>query len=158
MFHCRPAQPGEIALLDELAFRSKGHWGYASEQMEAWRAGLAIAPAWIEMQRVHVAVAQHGIVGFFAILGQSPHWRLEHLWVEPRAIGTGVGRALLDHARGVARSLGASELIIDADPNAEGFYLACGARLVGAIDAPIDNAPLRTLPVFRLSCDASPPH
>ena len=156
MFHCRPAQLAEIALLNDIAFRSKAHWGYTSKQMEAWRAELAIAPAWIEMQRVHVAVAQDGVVGFFVILGPSPQWRLEHLWVDPMAMRMGVGRALLDHARRVARSLGARELTIDADPNAEGFYRACGATLAGAIAAPIENAPSRTLPVFRLPCDVPP--
>ncbi len=153
----RPAVLEDIALLDALAFRSKAHWGYASAQMEAWRPQLAVAPAWIDLQRVVVAVAGHVITGFVVILDQASQWKLEHLWVDPAAMGKGVGRALLDQACQLARSLGATELIIDADPNAEGFYRACGAQLVGTLAAPTEIAPSRTLPVFRLPC-AAPDH
>jgi GNAT superfamily N-acetyltransferase len=52
---------------------------------------------------------------------------LEHLWVSPEHIGTGIGRALFDHAVRRAAALGATTLSIEADPNAEGFYRRMGA-------------------------------
>ncbi len=149
--HARPATPDEITLLNEIAFRSKAHWGYTPTQMEAWRADLAISAQWIEQQQVHVAIANAKVAGFCAIVQDSPkQWRLEHLWVEPNAMGRGVGRLLLRCAAQVARSFGAADLMIDADPNAVAFYKACGALRVGEKPAPIEGAPTRTLPVFRL--------
>lgn len=153
--HVRLAQEREVLLLNDIAFRSKASWGYAPARMEAWRAELAISPAWISMQRVHVALVDDHIVGLFVLLDEPGLWRLEHLWVDPVAMGQGIGRALIDRACHVARSLGAEELIVDADPNAEGFYKACGAERIGARAAPIENAPARTMPVFRLRCAAS---
>jgi predicted N-acetyltransferase YhbS len=53
------------------------------------------------------------------------------LWVEPSAIGSGLGRTLWAHLLGQARGLGHRALLIESDPNAEGFYLRMGARRVG---------------------------
>jgi predicted N-acetyltransferase YhbS len=53
------------------------------------------------------------------------------VWVSPEHIGAGIGRALFDHAVRRAAALGAATLIIEADPNAEGFYRRMGARRVG---------------------------
>jgi GNAT superfamily N-acetyltransferase len=146
----RPAVADEIGLLNDLAFRSKAHWGYPAAQMAAWRADLALSPAWVSKQWVHVALLDREVVGVFAVIDEAGEWKLEHLWVEPKAMGKGVGRALLVAACKFARSCGASELTINADPNAAGFYAACGAILVGETPAPTALEASRVLPVFRL--------
>ncbi len=147
---CRPARPSEVAAINDLAFRAKAHWGYSAAQMEAWRADLTIAPSLIARQQVVVALNNGTLSGVVAIDGDSGVWRLEHLWVEPAAFGQGTGRALLDSACVLARRLHADTLTIDADPNAGGFYRACGAQQVGEIPAPITGNESRTLAVFRL--------
>jgi hypothetical protein len=45
---------------------------------------------------------------------------------------------------------GASGLLIDADPNAELFYIACGATRFGEIPAPITGQPDRVRPQLEL--------
>ena len=45
---------------------------------------------------------------------------------------------------------GVANLAIDADPNAEAFYLANGARRVGEDAAPIEGLPGRTRPQLLL--------
>ena len=42
---------------------------------------------------------------------------------------------------------------IQGDPNAEPFYLACGARRVGS--APSASIPNRELPLFEVALDGS---
>ena len=76
----------------------------------------------------------------------EPAARLEHLWVQPDSMGKGVGRALLQHAQGQAKTA----LLIDSDPHAEAFYIACGARRVARIPAPIPQQPDRFLPRMEL--------
>ena len=53
----------------------------------------------------------------------------------------GLGRRLLAHAARVARLAGAREIAIEADPQAEPFYLAQGAVRVGARAAPFPANP-----------------
>jgi GNAT superfamily N-acetyltransferase len=72
---------------------------------------------------------------------------LNKLFVEPRHIRGGIGRALLAHAVAEVRQRDAERLTILADPNAAGFYERSGAVRIG--EAPSDAVPGRLLP----SCD-----
>lgn len=67
----------------------------------------------------------------------------------------GIVRALLAHAVSTARSGGASAIAIDADPSAEPFYLACGARREGVVAAPVSGNPARVRPQLTLSSGRS---
>lgn len=40
----RPGRPAEAAALSDLAMRSKSHWGYNAESLEACRADLTVSP------------------------------------------------------------------------------------------------------------------
>ena len=73
---------------------------------------------------------------------------LNKLFVEPRLIRSGVGRALLAHAVAEARQLGAERLTIRTDPNAAGFYERNDAVRIG--EAPSDAVPGRLLPLYEL--------
>ena len=146
----RRARPGEAPTLSAIAFESKAHWRYSRAQLAAWRDDLAVAADTISSCHAYVADVDARPVGFFVLTPSSPHWELEHLWVLPRAMGRGVGRALLLHATEIAAAGGARAIRIDADPNAEPFYLACGARLVGRRPAPIAADALRERPQLLL--------
>jgi GNAT superfamily N-acetyltransferase len=73
---------------------------------------------------------------------------LDKLFVEPKWIRTGVGRALLAHAIVEARRRGADRLTIVSDPYAAGFYQRNGARRIG--EAPSDAIPGRSLPLYEV--------
>ena len=64
----------------------------------------------------------------------------------PQLMDRGIGRALVAHALETAARGGASAVIVDADPNAEGFYLACGGVRCGEVPAPIPGEPGRVRP------------
>jgi GNAT superfamily N-acetyltransferase len=72
---------------------------------------------------------------------------LETLFVDPPAIGTGAGRALLAAACAQAAAAGIDELLIEADPNAEPFYRSQGARPAGSR---VSGSTGRELPLLRL--------
>src|SRR3546814_1487804 len=59
------------------------------------------------------------------------------LFVEPAAIGRGIGRALWEHAVAKARREGLRRLKVLSDPFALGFYRAVGATLSGKIRSPV---------------------
>ena len=127
----RRASPGEAEILSRVAFEAKGHWGYPARWMELWRDGLTVSPGFIADNEVYVAVVDGGISGFYALVGEGDRLELEHLWVRPNEIGTGLGRRLFGHAMRRAAELGARVVGIESDPNAEGFYLRMGARRAG---------------------------
>lgn len=144
----RPAAPGEASLLTAVAHASKAHWGYPPELLAVWAPFLTISEELILRRLVWTAVLDGRVVGLYALGWNDDVPDLEHMWVHPESIGCGVGRALFEHAVGVARSAGAAELRIAADPHAEGFYLRMGALRVGDWES---VPPGRWLPVLSLA-------
>jgi GNAT superfamily N-acetyltransferase len=125
----RPARPGEEPALSALALRSKGHWGHDEAFLERARPELTVRPDHLERWVVRVAERDGAPVGFAAVdLGAR---ELEMLFVDPDAIGTGAGRALLRDALEHAREAGLAELLIESDPDAEPFYRSQGAEPAG---------------------------
>lgn len=152
----RTAIPADVVRLSEIAAAAKAHWGYPPAWLEQWRAALAITPADLSRWTVRVATDAIGApVGFAATSVARPRWEVEHLWVDPSAMGQGVGRLLLHDALRWAQAAGALGLAITSDPHAAGFYLRLGGRPAGALLAPMPGAPERSLPRFWLDAAAT---
>jgi GNAT superfamily N-acetyltransferase len=148
----RRAQPDEAEFLTHLVMEAKAHWGYSAEQLEAWRPSLAVTAEQLRSQPAFVLETDR-VVGFYSLRVVGGACELDNLWVIPSEGGRGYGRELLAHAAHVARSMGIREIAIDADPNAENFYVRCGATVTGAVPAPIEGQPGRTRPQLRLSAE-----
>ncbi|SEL13546.1 GNAT family N-acetyltransferase [Streptacidiphilus jiangxiensis] len=151
----RPAQGIEAGILSDLAMRSKAYWGYDDAFMAACREELTLSAATIESRRTAVAELDGRLLGFATLEGEPLEGTLGMLFVEPDAIGRGVGRRLFEHVMANARALGFARLTIDADPHAEPFYLAMGARRIGA--TPSESIPGRMLPLLAVTFTGSGP-
>lgn len=149
----RPARAAELTALTALCLRAKAHWGYDAAFMQAVVPELTLGPAalgpglvvWDEGGTA-LGVAQVALAG--------PEARLEDLFVDPPAMGRGIGRALLDWALAHAASAGAQRMQFASDPFAEPFYRAMGARRVGT--EPSGSIPGRMLPLMEFTL-AEPP-
>ena len=150
----RVARVDEAPALSQLCFRSKAAWGYDEAFMALVRVALKVSPEQISAGDVWVATGADGEVAGMVALGPSEEPNtldLDKLFVEPRQIRTGVGRALLAHSMIEARRRGAHRLTILADPYAAGFYERNGGRLIG--EAPSDAIPGRSLPLYEVKLD-----
>ena len=148
----RKAEVNEARSLSNLAIRSKAHWGYSPEFMAACENELVIAKSKLESDRFLYMVAEGNDeeLGYYALerISES-EFELEALFVEPKHIGSGIGRALLAHAKEAAAKMGGVTLIIQGDPNAEKFYLAAGGVRTGERES--ESIPGRFLPMFSIS-------
>jgi GNAT superfamily N-acetyltransferase len=142
----RAARPDEAGVLSELALRSKAYWGYDQDFLDACRAELTFRPDDVSARRMVVAESAGQVLGFYSLDGQPPQGELGNLWLDPVSIGAGLGRRLWQHALEVARGSGFTQLRIEADPYAEGFYLAMGAQPAGS--TPSGSIAGRTLPLL----------
>jgi len=144
----RQAEAHEAALLTALCVRSKAHWGYDAAFMKSSAAALVVDEADIADGCVLVAVdSGDRPLGVVSVLGDGEVVDLDALFVDPPAIGSGVGRALFAAAADLARGLGAGRMTILADPNAATFYERMGARFLR--NAPSDAIPGRLLPLYE---------
>jgi len=143
----RAAVADDADALGDLAIRSKAHWGYDQEFLDRVSGELTFAPEATSTRRITVAEADDAMIGFYSLDGDPPAGELGNLWLDPASIGAGLGRRLWRHAVGAARDAGFTSLRIEADPYAEGFYLAMGAVRIGV--APSGSIPGRVLPLLR---------
>lgn len=146
----RPARADEAGELGRLALRSKAHWGYDQEFLDRCREVLTMRADELGARRTVVAERAGRVLGFYTLDGAPPVGELGNLWIDPADLRTGVGRLLWEHATATARALGFTSMTLDADPHAEGFYLAMGAVRVGEVESEL--LPGRLLPrvVVRL--------
>ena len=127
----RPARPGHCQRLREITIASKGSWGYPDEQTRAWVERLDISDRLLERTDTAVAEADGRVVAWAQVLPVVDGVGvLDHLWVEPEAMGAGVGTQLFNWAAARARELGAATMEWEGEPNALGFYERMGGRRV----------------------------
>jgi len=144
----RRAEPSEASLLTALAKRSKAHWGYDAAFMAAAAPELTISAELIATAAVHVAETDGEVRGVYVLSIEEGRPTLRDLWVDPAAMGTGVGTRLWRHMRGEARARGYAAVRIASDPHAEPFYLRMGARRVGVIPSTVLAG--RSLPLLEI--------
>jgi len=149
----RAARVDEAPHLSALCVRSKAYWGYDAEFMRLSLPSLQVDPAAIENGRVFVAagVGDRPLGVATCALLDERDVDLVHLFVEPRALGCGVGRALFAAALAWARKHGRRRLLIASDPNAVGFYRRQGAADAGTV--PSEAIPGRVLPLLACAVD-----
>ncbi len=132
----RRARVEEADALSHIAFTAKAHWGYEKEQLDSWKPELTYSPDYLATHWVVVAedtseASLGELLGVCALDPFGDQLEIAGMWVLPHTMGRGVGRQLLDAALEHCRSEGVATLRLLSDPNAQGFYKAMGARLIG---------------------------
>ena len=128
--HFAPALPADASTLSSIAWCSKQYWGYPEEWMNQWKEDLSISEQYLMDEEVEVVkiMDQENTIGFYSLQPNQEYQCLEigHFWLLPDNIGKGYGKlafnALLNHLR----KKGVNRLVIEADPNAAGFYEQMG--------------------------------
>lgn len=150
----RRALTTDAETLTQIAKDAKRYWGYPEHWLDFWQDDLTIRPEFLDNNPVYVAEGEGNVLGFYALIVKKEKAELDHLWVAPAHIGSGVGKALFIHAMQSAARGNVSEIEILSDPNAEGFYRKMGAHRIGESVSEIDGQP-RSLP--RLSINPGDP-
>lgn len=145
----RPARVEEADALTALARRSKAHWPYDEAMMAVFNRTIAITRDAIAAHVVLVHETGDAVDGVGVLIPGGDDAELDHLWVDPPAIGRGVGRRLFEALAEVARRRGARRIVLNADPHAEGFYLRQGAVRIGG--HPVAEIPGRVLPRLAMT-------
>jgi N-acetylglutamate synthase-like GNAT family acetyltransferase len=147
----RRAQPNEAEVLTAIAHAAKRHWGYPEVWIEQWKPDLMITAEFIRDNEVFVAVLNEQIAGCCALVLTDSLAEIEHMWMRPEHMSSGIGRALFEHAKRRAEERGAQVLELSADPNAEGFYARMGAKRIGTIPAGMTGEESRVLPRMSMN-------
>ena len=135
--------------LTELTIRSKSHWDYSMQQIEKWRDDLTVSEDYIIEKEVYKLIdSKDKIIGYYSFFKiDEVNVKLENLFVEPKFIGYGYGKMLMNDFIERIRKTRTEKIILDSDPNAENFYAKNGFKVVGKLKTSIEG---RFLPIMEL--------
>lgn len=145
-------RPQDCPRLSEIAQAAKAHWGYPPAWLEAWRKDLTFTAESLDTQEIFAARVDGAMQGVCALAIDGAEAILEHLWVDPSAMGFGLGRRLYEHALDLARQAGVRRIELHADPNAVGFYEHVGAVYDRDHHGEVLGEP-RILPIYVVTLD-----
>lgn len=145
----RRSAPEDAETLTTIALAAKRHWGYPEHWIKHWESDLTISADFIRDNHVYVAEENGEIRGFYALCIAGNKAELEHMWVTPAVIGTGLGKELFLDAMERAAQLEVGSVEISSDPNAAGFYRRMGATQIGETDSVVDGQ-VRKLPRLKI--------
>jgi len=114
---CRPEDEDRLMEIWLKASRV-GHAFLTEDDLE--RQSLIVRETYLPMAQNWVATRKGRILGFIGLLDNF----IGGLFVDPAAHGTGLGKALIDHASAIKRTLDVE--VYAANERAIGFYRRCG--------------------------------
>ncbi|KFN03012.1 GNAT family N-acetyltransferase [Bacillus clarus] len=141
----REAILSEANELSELALHSKATWDYSEEFILACKEDLTITEDYIKNNFVYVLENDDIKNGFFSFLSEAN--ALDFLYLHPDYKGKGYGKTLWKFVVEKANELGLKSFTIDSDPNAKGYYMKMGAKLIGETPSTVFKD--RLLPLLR---------
>lgn len=128
----RAAVAADQKRLEELQWRASLEHLEDREALLANPALIALPLQQIEEAGVFVAETANAIQGFASMLPRDDgDAELDGLFVEPASWRQGIGRVLVEHCCAAAKAAGAAQIHVVGNPNAKGFYAACGFETVG---------------------------
>jgi len=135
--------------LTELTILSKSYWDYSEQQIEAWKNDLTITEPYIVEKEIFKLIYENKIIGYYSFFkSNNSDLKLDNLFVTPIYIGKGIGKKLmLDFFKRILVT-DFEKVILDADPNAEKFYLNIGFEVIGKLETSIKN---RYLPIMEMN-------
>ncbi len=130
--------------LTKVTKRSKAHWGYTKDQLDSWEDELTITQAYIANNKVYKLVQHDLILAYYSYrpIAEKTIY-LDNLFVDPPFMGLGYGKQLLLHFELKMSDITEVKVTLDADPNAESFYLHHGYKTYNQLPSSI---PGRFLP------------
>lgn len=142
----REALLEEAKELSNLALSSKATWSYSEEFIQACKEDLTITEQYIKNNYVYVLEEKQEIIGFFSFQRKEAE-SLDFLYLDPKYKGKGYGRILWESVIQKATALNMKSFTIDSDPNAKGYYIKMGAKLIGEIPSTVFKD--RLLPLLQ---------
>ena len=142
-----PLTEDDLEEASKLCMRSKAHWGYDAAFMAMCRDELTFRPADLGSGSSVGLWDCDALLGVAQLIWDDTNWELEKLFVDPLAMGSGIGRQLFAWAVATVGGRGGETLSIAADPHSAAFYRTMGAQDAGRV--PSASISGRSLPLLR---------
>lgn len=154
----RAAAINEAETLSQISYASKRYWNYPQEYFQVWEKELLVTREYIKENMVFVGEEQGEVKAYYSVVnvvedktklgvGFAKGYWLDHMFVLPDRIGSGLGRKMFVHLRNWCRNKAIRQVNILAEPYARGFYEKMGCQYEQEYPSTI---PERTTPLLIL--------
>ena len=147
-FLIRAAMPGDMTGLRDVyrssSLSNDGDRIYLLDHPDA----LELSDLAVTEGRTRAAVADDAIVGFATWLGAGDAIEIEDLFVDPRWMGRGIGRALVLDLIANARAAGVRRVEVTANQHALAFYEKAGFVVDHEVETRFRAAPRMRLGIM----------
>ncbi|MDR6845834.1 GNAT family N-acetyltransferase [Flavobacterium granuli] len=145
----KEASTNDNEVLTEITKKSKAYWGYSEEQILKWSDNLTISKDYIENNFVFKLVNNNEIVGYYSfIIKEEKNIILDNLFILPEYIGKGFGKYLMIDFLNRMKNKNFEKITLDAEPNAENFYIKIGFKKIGEFETSIKD---RFMPIMEMN-------
>ncbi|YAR63766.1 GNAT family N-acetyltransferase [Bacillus cytotoxicus] len=132
--------------LSKLALLSKATWDYSTQFLATCKEDLTITEAYIKNNYVYVLENAGVTIGFFHLYVKIEIFLIFSIYIRITR-GKGMEKMLWKAVVEKAIELGITCFIIESDPNAKGYYMKMGAKLIGETPSTVLKG--RSLPLLQ---------
>lgn len=141
----------DISLINSIIECSKRYWDYSEDYLKAAIPLIQIDAKWLHKNRGYSIFDDDELVGFLGVQQDKDSWVLDHLWISPGKIRTGLGSKAVDFIVREAQKANITKILLLPDPLSEGFYLRKGAHHTGkVVQSRVKEGPLFQEMVFEI--------
>jgi GNAT superfamily N-acetyltransferase len=126
-FSIRKATADDLPKINALMHGSSAYRGEYYKIIE----GTAVSEAYLANNEVFVGERDGDVLGFYGLVVASKPAELDLMFVSDDTQGSGIGRAIFEHMKDIARRCGHTTVMIGAHPPAVSFYERMGAVRCG---------------------------
>lgn len=124
--------------INHIMCASKAYWGYDESFIDEFMDRFCVTEKCIREYNIYCVYIDAEMRAFYGFKKNDENQdELDLFFLEPVFIGKGVGRRLWQLCIATAKELKIQRFIIQADPNAEGFYLKMGCVNIGKKPSPM---------------------
>jgi N-acetylglutamate synthase-like GNAT family acetyltransferase len=138
-------------ILTSITKKSKAYWGFSEDILKEWEHLLTITKDYIEKNKVYKLVQNEQIIGYYSYFSTDENTiKLDNIFILPEFIGKGFGKILMNDFLKNIKQIGIIKVTLDAEPNAEKFYMTFGFETIGQLESSIKD---RYLPIMELQIE-----
>jgi N-acetylglutamate synthase-like GNAT family acetyltransferase len=138
-------------ILTSITKKSKAYWGFSEDILKEWEYLLTITKDYIKNNKVYKLVQNEQIIGYYSYFSTDENTiKLDNIFILPEFIGKGFGKILMNDFLKNIKQLGINKITLDAEPNAEKFYMTFGFETIGQLESSIKD---RYLPIMELQIE-----
>lgn len=119
----KQAISADAETLTHITRKSKAHWGYSVEQIEAWAEELTISKIYIDINQVFKLLIEDKTIAYYSYyMEDDTTIRLDNLFVLPDHMRKGIGSYLIKDFLARIKAIDIQRVVLESEPNAIDFY------------------------------------